>query len=147
MDYNNETLSLLPHGCSLQFPAFLIWKSGLDKMVLDLIQPLVDCGTRINVFHKLLKELHEEEYYYNLIKREHGILQRKSCLTKKKIDREYILEFSNKLKHNRAMPSTIYLIFMHKKYHYSMRAYLLKELKKLSEKISTGMFHIKKQKD
>ena len=68
------------------------------------------------------------------MQREHGILQRKSRLTKKKIDREYFSEFSNKLKHNRAIPSTTYLIFIHNKYHYSMRAYLLKELKKLSEK-------------
>ena len=67
MGYNEETLSLLPYGYGLHFPAFLSHRSGLDKGIIDLMRPLVDTGTRLHSFYQLLKELHTEKYYALMI--------------------------------------------------------------------------------
>ena len=75
MGHNKETISLLPNGHGLQFPAFLTHKNGVDKTIIDLMRPLVDNGVRISAFATAIKELHCKEYFKKMIKREHGIME------------------------------------------------------------------------
>ena len=65
-----------------------------------------------------------------MILREYEVSQRKISSMHYKYDTEYFSEFSNKSKYNRKIPSRNYLVDMHKHFHYSIRNYLDKELKK-----------------
>ena len=52
--YNSRSLALYPFGYGDKFPAFLTWRSGVDKVVIDLMRSLFDKGLRPKAFASML---------------------------------------------------------------------------------------------
>ena len=73
MGWNSQSLPLLPLGRGSEFPAFLSWKAGVDKTVIDMMRPLFDKGSKPESFSNMLLELHTSELLQNLVKENHGI--------------------------------------------------------------------------
>ena len=44
MGWDARSVALLPHGYGDEFPAFLTWRGGVDKVIIDLMRPLCDKG-------------------------------------------------------------------------------------------------------
>ena len=60
MAWNMKSLPLLADGRGDKFPAFLTWKAGVSKQLIDLMRPLFDCGVRPHKLSGLLLKLHSK---------------------------------------------------------------------------------------
>ena len=61
MPWNRSCLPLFRHDRGEKFPAFLTWRAGLDKMVVNMLRPLLDGGMRPERVSSLLLELHSKK--------------------------------------------------------------------------------------
>ena len=55
-------MPLFPDGRGDEFPAFLTWKAGVDKELIDLMRPLFDSGIWPQKTSELLLELHSKRH-------------------------------------------------------------------------------------
>ena len=117
MGYNEEIITLLPNVRGHYFPDILSHRSGLDKSTIDRMRPLFDNGLIIELFYKLLKELHSKDYYMKMFHRDHEVMQRKNLMINNEFDSEHFFEFSNKSNYSGAMPSKTCTMQMYKKCH------------------------------
>lgn len=62
MGWNEVSLPLFPYGHGSEFPAFLTWRAGLDKTLVDMMHPLFNKGFRPEAMSARLVELHSKEY-------------------------------------------------------------------------------------
>ena len=69
-EYDKQCLPLYPHGHGEQFPAFLTHRSGVDKLLIDMMRPLYDKGIRPHNMSALLLELHSKKYHRDYLRRE-----------------------------------------------------------------------------
>ena len=58
MGWDKKSLPLLEHGLGDEFPAFLTWKAGADKQVLDLMWPLFEKQVNTDTLSSILLELY-----------------------------------------------------------------------------------------
>jgi hypothetical protein len=130
MGWNMTSLAHMPHGFGTKFPAFLSWRSGLDKTVLDLMRPLVDAGVRPETYSNILLELHSKEYTRIYIHREQEItrMKRVDCTVAQK--RGLFSSFADKSKYNGFVPTGNYLATVYKLYHATIQEHLEREAKK-----------------
>ena len=70
MGFNAQSRQQLPHGLGDLFPAFVTWRGGVDKVIVDMMRPLIDSGTGFDSIHNLMLELHAKRYHETLLRRE-----------------------------------------------------------------------------
>ena len=73
MGWDKRILPLFAHGRGEEFPAYLTWKAGVDKTIIDLMRPLYDGGLRPERFSDMLVELHSKEFTQQCIRHEYDI--------------------------------------------------------------------------
>jgi hypothetical protein len=126
MAWNEHSLPLLPRSLSLEFPAFLTRKAGLDKVVVDLMFPLINKGVRLEAISDMLLELHSKKYTKSHIRYEednHHLNQYGGGYP------EYS-EFDNEHGYHGKVPTANYLQSVYKKYHRTICRQLENEVKK-----------------
>ena len=64
-------LPLFEHGRGALFPAFLTWRAGVDKFLIDPMCPLFDGSFRPERFSDMLLELHSRMFTERCIKHEY----------------------------------------------------------------------------
>ena len=96
MGCNESTISMLPSGLGMHFPAFLTHKNGVDISLIDLMRPLFDSGLRVLSFQKMLKELHAKEHYRLMLCRECEVMDRISRSMPNEFDSECFRNFQIK---------------------------------------------------
>lgn len=62
MGWDKRIMHLYPCRIGMEFPAFLTWRSGLDNLVVDFMQPLFNKGFKPEQYAKSLLELHSAEF-------------------------------------------------------------------------------------
>jgi hypothetical protein len=62
MGWDSQSLPLMGNGRGDEFPAFLTFRAGIDKMLMDLMRPEFDKGVRPEAFSGKVLELHSKEY-------------------------------------------------------------------------------------
>lgn len=67
MAWNRTTLELYPHGFGSEFPAFLTYRAGVDRLIMDLMRPLHDKGLRPNGLADTILELHAKSFHRQCI--------------------------------------------------------------------------------
>jgi len=109
MGWDKRILPLFKRGKGELFPAVLSWKAGVDKLLVDLMRPLLDGGFRPERFSDLLLELHSKEFTRKCILHEYEIEARKESLLNK--NKEYLPlgEFGDKYKYCGMVPTGKYL--------------------------------------
>ncbi|KAL7546679.1 hypothetical protein ACHAWF_010011 [Thalassiosira exigua] len=130
MGWDKRILPLFSNGHGEYFPAFLTWRAGVDKVLIDLMRPLFfDGGFRPERFADLLLELHSKEFTKKCIQHEHDIVAKKISLN----NAAEILPLSNfadKRKYRGLVPTAKYLAKVYKKYHSTIGPYMDMEVKK-----------------
>ena len=128
MGWDKRILPLFENGRGALFPAFLTWRAGVDKSVIDFMRPLYDAGVRPERLSDLLLELQSKKFTERCIEHEYWVaLQKKLRPTG---HYETLGEFGDKSKYRGLVPTGKYLARVYKMYHESIRAYLDKEVKK-----------------
>eukprot|EP00956_Cyclotella_meneghiniana_P017776 scaffold29226_cov58-Cyclotella_meneghiniana.AAC.5 len=133
MGWNSESLSRLPLGRGSEFPAYLTWKAGVDKTVLDMMRPLFDKGLKPESLSNMLLEMHTAEFAMKSLRHEYEVKQKKKQrrMNEESSDRYAPLgNFADKLKNRGVVPTGRYLIHVYKSYHETIRRYLEQEVKK-----------------
>ena len=131
MGWNSQSLPLLPLGRGTEFPAFLSWKAGLGRTVVDMMRPLFDKGFKPESFSNMILELHTAEFARKSLRHEYEIKVRKNqqrlgtCETF-----EPLGDFADKLKNRGIVPTGRYFSYAYKSFHKTIRHYLTREVKK-----------------
>ena len=73
-----DSLPYFPYGHGNEFPAFLTHKSGIDKMIFDMMRPLFHKGFRPEALSGLLLEMRSKQYNRQWLRHERCIAAR--CL-------------------------------------------------------------------
>ncbi len=129
MGWNQTSLTLMPYNKGSKFPAFLTWRAGVDKTVITTLRQDVDGGKGFDRISKDLLEHHTEKYTDLHLEYEYEI--------KEKLDggfagKEFAAfgDFRNAKLYRGIVPTGRYLQHVYLSYHDSIRAHLLKEVKK-----------------
>lgn len=128
MGWNSQSLPLFPDGRGDEFPAFLTWKAGVDKELIDLMRPLFDAGVRLERFSKLLLELHSKRHTRRHLYHERQLARMKRLNPNAMLE-EYS-EFGNKELYNGSVPTSKYISHVYRLFHETIRPYLDNEVKK-----------------
>jgi hypothetical protein len=126
MAWNDHSLPLLPRSLSLEFPAFLTHKSGIDKEVLNIMFPLINKGVRPQAISDMLLELHSKKYTSSHIRYE----QDNQHLRQYGRGYAEYSEFDNEYGYRGKVPTGGYLQSVYIKYHRTIRTQLENEVKK-----------------
>jgi hypothetical protein len=70
MDWNKNTLSLLPYIYGDNVPAFFTWRAGLDTSLLDQMKVYFDTGMRTESFAWSMLKVHTKKHTREAIKYE-----------------------------------------------------------------------------
>ena len=124
---HSSCLKMMPDHISNEFPAILSHKAGIDKVLHNLLRPLLDKSFQFEALSKMLLELHSKKYFLSYIG--HLSKYEKSVL---RSDVKPFSEFDDKLKYAGAVPSANYLSSMYKKQGQEIRALLDQEVKKIA---------------
>lgn len=127
MAWNTTTLALYPHGYGSEFPAFLTYKAGVDRLIIDLMRPLFDKGLRPHSLADTILELHAKTYHRECLKHEMEIAKKRHLLQQNK---PMLSEFADKSKYNGLVPTSRYLTHVYKLFHKSIQDFLDTEVKK-----------------
>jgi hypothetical protein len=73
MGWDKSSVPHLPWGYSMEFPAFLTRRNGLDMEVVDLMRQAFEKGVRPEALSKIMLELHTKRYTKAYIKREYNL--------------------------------------------------------------------------
>ena len=134
MAWNSRSLQMMPYAYGEKFPAVLSHRSGLDKLVVDLMRPLFDKGVRPEALSNILLELHSKQYTTYFIEREQALQKSRTGMGaggNAAINNEMFSEFSDKAKYDGTVPTAgRYLTQMYKKIHNKMKRFLELEVKK-----------------
>jgi len=76
MGWDQRILPLYPYGYDEKFPAFLTWRAGVDKKIVNMIRPLFDGGFRPERLSKLLLEMHSNKFTDECLSHEYEIKRR-----------------------------------------------------------------------
>jgi len=76
MGWDQRILPLYPYGYGEKFPAFLTWRAGVDKKIVNMIRPLFDGGFRPERLSKLLLEMHSNKFTDECLSHEYEIKRR-----------------------------------------------------------------------
>ena len=130
MAWNSRSLQMMSHGRGNKFPAELSYRSGVDKVVVDMMRPLFDKGVRPEALSNILLELHSKKYADDYIAREQRLQQ--SRLNGNVISAEVGLysDFSDKKKYDGSVPTGRYLAQVHLKQHKKIERHMDLEVKK-----------------
>lgn len=129
MAWNERCLQRLPCGYGTKFPALLSWKSGVDKMIVDMMRPLCNSGFRGESFANMLKELHTKRHANDFIERE-KINEKFRLLEQDMPYKGLFSDFGDKTKYNGTLPTGAYLYQMYKQNHKSFARHMDLEVKK-----------------
>jgi len=127
MAWNKRVLPLYANGLGDEFPAFLTWRAGVDKLLLDLMRPLYDKGLRPEALSDTLLELHSKRYHQEYRKRELKIVKMSTLSGKKGV---LFSDFTDKRRYNGRCPTGRYLQMVYKTYHSAIKDFLDREVKK-----------------
>jgi len=127
MAWNKRVLPLYANGLGDEFPAFLTWRAGVDKLLLDLMRPLYDKGLRPEALSDTLLELHSKRYHQEYRKRELKIVKMSTLSGKKGV---LFSDFTDKRRYNGRCPTGQYLQMVYKTYHSAIKDFLDREVKK-----------------
>ena len=133
MAWNSRSLQMMPYSYGEKFPAVLSHRSGLDKLVVDLMRPLFDKGVRPEALSNVLLELHSKQYTTYFIEREQALQKSRTGMGaggNAAINNEMFSEFSDKAKYDGTVPTGRYLTQMYKKIHNKIKRFLELEVKK-----------------
>ena len=100
---------MMPYGFGEEFPAFLTYQAGVDKVLIDLMRPAFDKGMRPEAFSMLLLELHSKKYHSDYIKREHS-LERLRLLGADISEKKLFSHFGDKMQYDSLVPRGKYLL-------------------------------------
>ena len=73
MGWDQQILPLYPYGYGEKFPAFLTWRAGVDKKIVNMIRPLSDGSFRPERLSKLLLEMHSNKFTDECLSHEYEI--------------------------------------------------------------------------
>lgn len=128
MGWDARSLPLLSYGHGEEFPAFITWRGGVDKQIIDLMRPLMNKGVRPETISAILLELHTKKYTKCYLKREQEL--DRTRLLHPETQAEMFSTFSDKSKYAGQVPTGNYIAFVYKKFGASITAFLAKEVKK-----------------
>lgn len=134
MGWDKRILPLFQKNRGEEFPAFLTWKAGVDKGLIDMMRPLFDGGFRPERFSDMLLELHSKEYTRQCIKHENRILAHRESV-ERSVEYSPLSNFSDKKKYHGIVPSGKYIAEVYKQYERTILAYLDMEVKKRGAEI------------
>ena len=129
MGYNSDVLTRLPDGTGDEFPAVLTYRSGLDKMLFNLMRPCFDKGLRPHALSDTLVELHSKNYTDDYIKSER-LLSKKLALNVDLSSVVMFSRFSDKSQYDGLIPTGKYLSSVYNKHGKSLRQHYGREVKK-----------------
>ncbi|CAJ1958310.1 unnamed protein product [Cylindrotheca closterium] len=130
MAWNRKTLELYPHGIGQEFPAFLTHRSGVDRLLLDMMRPLFDKGLRPGAFADTILELHAKRYHQECLKHELELAK-----TANRYHRPMLSAFGDTSKYNGLVPTGSYLMYVYKLFHSTIKDFLDTEVKKRGAKM------------
>lgn len=128
MAWNERSLQLYPYGFGEKFPAILSWKSGIDKLVMNLARPLFDKGVRPSQLSDILLELHTKKYTDDYIEREYKIQQKQETFGNN--SSSMFSSFNDRLKYDGTVPTGRYLNQMYVREHRKVSRHMDLEVKK-----------------
>jgi hypothetical protein len=99
MCWNSKSLLLLPNDYGEDFPAFLTHRSGVDKLIIDLMRPLFNKGLKPASFAQTLLELHSKRFTKDWIKHEIELQKNIGDILGGR-DHEMFSAFNDKLKYD-----------------------------------------------
>ena len=144
MAWNMKLLPLLTDGRGDKFPAFLTWKAGVSKQLIDLMRPLFDCGVRPHKFSGLLLKLHSKKNTRRHLDHERELARNRRF--KPNATSEEFSTFWNKLQYNGSVPTGRYIQHVLKIFHDSICSHLDNEVKNAELEFCTGVYPTRRQK-
>ena len=131
MGWDNRILPFFPsRRGELHFPAVLTWKAGLDKLLVDMMRPLLDGGVRPDRLSRIILELHSKKYSNHCIQHEIGNTAKRRTLNFNASSISMLSDFGDKLGYRGLVPTGKFLAYVYKLYHDSIGLYLDMEVKK-----------------
>lgn len=134
MGWNQASLTHMPYGYGDEFPAFLTHKSGLDKLIIKMMRPMMDKGYRANATSDLLLELHTDTYTQYQKRYEFDVMKAKRnplTVHETHVDvNEMFSSFEDKERYSGQVPTAGYLLSVRKKHHESISSHLDRDVKK-----------------
>jgi hypothetical protein len=122
MGWDPKSLPLTAHGCGDEFPAFLTWKAGLDKTLIDMMRPEFDKGTRPEAFSSMLLELHAKNYTRCWLRHERELaMEKKRNPFFNSQDWEEFGDFDDESKWDGKVPSGAYVGAAYKRFNSTLR--------------------------
>jgi hypothetical protein len=135
MGYDPKSLPLTSMGSGDEFPAFLTWRAGLDKDLIDMMRAMFDKGVRPESFSDMLLEMHSKHHVRAWLRYERAYAQEKK--------KEALGAFQpwddfssmyDEYGWNDRVPTGKYCAKAYKLFHESIRCHLNKEVKKRGAK-------------
>lgn len=133
MGWDPESLPLTAFGAGDQFPAFLTWRAGLDKSLIDMMRPAFDKGMRPEAFSEMVLELHTKNFFrcWLQYEREYMMEKKKSAFGGLQ-DWPEFSSFDNPSQWNDRVPTGAYFAKALKRFHSTLRSHFDREVKKRS---------------
>ena len=128
MGYDVRSRELLPFGYGDSFPAFLTKRGGLDRDIIDLMQPLHDKGLRSGALSKIILEMHTKTHALEHLQRE-NLLERDRRLDPT-LKPGMFSAFNDKSKYDGLVPTGKYLDLTFTRFMATIKQHLDKEVKK-----------------
>ena len=129
MGWNQSSLPLLPNNKGSKFPAFLTWRAGVDKKVITKLKQDVNSGKAFERISKDLLEYHTEQHTDLNLEYEYEIKEKRAGNIIKQ-DYPIFSTFRDAKLYRGLVPTGAYLQHVYELHHESIRAYLIKEVKK-----------------
>ena len=125
MGWDNRILPFFPsRRGELHFPAVLTWKAGLDKLLVDMMRPLLDGGVRPDRLSRIILELHSKKYSNHCIEHETGNAAKRQRINFDPSSISMLSDFGDKLRYRGLVPTGKFLAHVYKIYHASIGSYL-----------------------
>ena len=133
MGWDRDSLPIMANGRGDEFPAFLTWRAGIDKTLIDMMRIDLDHGVRSNAFSRKILELHSKDYTRAWLAYERDIADDRQAAERMGVhfvSKQMFSEFDDEDKWNGKVPTGAYFSSALRQYSESIKDHFAKEVKK-----------------